>query len=631
MYNSFKELRGLDMINKSDYFYQESGNGLKIIAVNDRDTDTIYIPKSIDGKPVTSVLFDERSEYQGIKVLSISADLESLYLHNRTFSKLEKIVFEKDFDGTAEFVRDLVWLWAVKNVKAKTTIPEIVFKGTPSKFIVKQHFLLSKDEKKLIVALTRESFAVPKSVNTVCTKSVLPTYKKTSVISYHSGVTTIENNPFGLDRGHMSMIEFAAPQMNYVPLKTKNIGSGLIIDKNDYHVGRTIKTDTAHFVYEGSKLTIRTAAQNITDEALQEITNLRTVTEAVIENKDSPFEVKNGLLIYKKDTAVRAVRNPNNKNPIYLPDYIKRSFIAGVKPENKSEEEIKEESKGFENNKVEYVPCSADMFHSKEFAWKGPDIKVPLSNMFRLKSPVVMDKLEVKLSDLKIPPTRKKEPDYGFAIDNSCKYIKELVLPEGINDFAIAKNLDATSFALQKIVFPSTVIVANILPKLNQFKNLMLVVIKPEKKIQVKFGGLHYILANVKKKKYDSLFYTYSYSEISDPEHESPYSSGSYGGITYISQFKQEKLLHHGNGYYYLVEDEEGRFYRLLKTDFVETFEFPKEVNGIKVKYCDRCCLSNVKNDPLKNCVYVDKHYSDFKLEGLPAYVYKGEIKYMDE
>ena len=70
---------------------------------------------------------------------------------------------------------------------------------------------------------------------------------------------------------------------------------------------------------------------------------------------------------------------------------------------------------------------------------------------------------------------------------------------------------------------------------------------------------------------------------------------------------------------------------QLEKNHVVETFEFPKEVKGIKVKYCDRCCLSNVKNDPLKNCVYVDKHYSDFKLEGLSAYVYKGEIKYMDE
>ena len=618
------------MLNKFDYFYQEVNGGIKISAVNDKDTDTIYIPKAIDGKPVTSVYFDESSEYQGIKVLSISADLESLYLHSKTFSKLEKIVFEKDFDGTAEFVRDLISLWAVKNIKMKATIPEVVFKGTPSKFVVKQHLLLSKDEKKLIVALTRESFAVPKSVNTICTKAILPTYKKTSVITYHSGVTTFENNPFGLDRLHSSTVEYAVVQMNLVPLKTKSIGSGLIIDTSDYHVGSRVNTDGAYFVYDGSKLIIRTSAQNITDEALQEIANLSNVSEAVIENKDSPFEIKNWLLFYKKDTLVRAIRKPNNKNPIYIPDYVKKSFIVGVKPENKSDDELKEGSKEFESNKVEYVSSTADMFNSKEFAWKGPDIKVPLSNMFRLKNPVVMDKLEVKLSDLKIPTTRKKEPDYGFAIDNSCKYIKELVLPEGLNDFAIAKDIDGTSFALQKIVFPSTVTIANILPKLNQFKNLILVVIKPSKMIQVKFGSLHFIVANLKKKKYNGLFYTYSYSGI-DPEHESPFSSGSYGGITYISQFKPEKLLHHENGYYYLVEDEEGKSYRLLKTDFIETFEIPKEVNGIKVKYCDRCCLSNVKNDPLKDCIYIDKQYPSFKLEGLSAYVYKDEIKYMDE
>ena len=618
------------MLNKFDYFYQEVNGGIKISAVNDKGTDTIYIPKEIDGKPVTSVYFDERSEYQGIKVLSISADLESLYLHSKTFSKLEKIVFEKDFDGSAEFVRDLVSLWAVKNIKMKATIPEVVFKGTPSRFVVKQHLLLSKDEKKLIVALTRDSFDIPKSVNTICTKAILPTYKKTSIIAYHSGVTTLENNPFGLDRFHSSMMEYAVVQMNLVPLKTKNIGSGLIIDTSDYHVVNRVKTDGAHFVYDGSKLIIRTSAQNITDEALQEIANLRNVSEAVIENKDSPFEIKNWLLFYKKDTLVRAIRKPNNKNPIYIPDYVKKSFIAGVKPENKSDDELKEESKGFESNKVEYVPSTADMFNSKEFAWKGPDIKVPLSNMFRLKNPVVMDKLEVKLSDLKIPATRKKEPDYGFAIDNSCKYIKELILPEGLNDFAIAKNLDGTSFALQKIVFPSTVTVANILPKLNQFKNLMLVVIKPSKMIQVKFGSLHFIVANLKKKRYGGLFYTYSYSGI-DPEHESPFSSGSYGGITYVSQFKQEKLLHYGNGYYYLIENEEGKFYRFLKTDFVETFEVPKEINGIKVRYIDRCCLSNVRKDPFENLVVKYSEDWDFELKGLAAYVHTNKLEYLDE
>ena len=580
------------MINKCNYDYLEVGDGIQIIGFNDENTDTMYIPKEIDGETVNVVSFDERSEYQNIKVLSISADLKTFYLHSCTFFNLEKIIFEEDFDGTAEFVRNLVWLWAFKNIKKKMTIPEIIFKGKPTKFIVNQGILLSNDGKKMIAALTRESFMIPKSVNTICTNSIIPTFKKTSVIMFHSGITTIENDPFWYGEKYINSSHYLNPQKNYIPLNVENIGSGLIL-KMDYSAGSKTKNDKAHFVYNGERLIIRTGAQNITEEGLLEIVNLSTVTEVVIENENSCFSVENGLLFYKNDTLVRAIRKRNNNNTIYIPEHVKKSYIDGVRAENKTESILQEESDEFISNNVEFVTAVAGMFNCKDYP-KTPDIKVPLTNMFRLKNPVAIEKLEVQLSDLKIPPTRKAIPDYGFAIDESCRYIKELILPEGLTDFAIAKNLDGTSFSLRKIVFPSTISLPNILPKLNQFKNLMLVVIKPDKKIQVKFGGLHYIVANVKKKKFDGLFYTYSYSGIY-PE-ENPYSRGSYGGITYVSHFKEENLLYYGNGYYYLGEDEKGKFYTLLKTDFVDTFEIPGEINGIEVREMADCCLSNVKN-----------------------------------
>ena len=580
------------MINKCNYDYLEVGDGIQIIGFNDETTDTLYIPKEIDGETVNVVSFDERSEYQNIKVLSISADLKTFYLHSCTFFNLEKIIFEEDFDGTAEFVRNLVWLWAFKNIKKKMTIPEILFKGKPTKFIVNQGILLSNDGKKMIAALTRESFMIPKSVNTICTNSIIPTFKKTSVIMFHSGITTIENDPFWYGEKYINSSHYLNPQKNYIPLNVENIGSGLIL-KMDYSAGSKTKNDKAHFVYNGERLIIRTGAQNITEEGLLEIVNLWTVTEVVIENENSCFSVENGLLFYKNDTLVRAIRKRNNNNTIYIPEHVKKSYIDGVRAENKTESILQEESDEFISNNVEFVTAVAGMFNCKDYP-KTPDIKVPLTNMFRLKNPVAIEKLEVQLSDLKIPPTRKAIPDYGFAIDESCRYIKELILPEGLTDFAIAKNLDGTSFALRKIVFPSTISLPNILPKLNQFKNLMLVVIKPDKKIQVKFGGLHYIVANVKKKKFDGLFYTYSYSGIY-PE-ENPYSRGSYGGITYVSHFKEENLLYYGNGYYYLGEDEKGKFYTLLKTDFVDTFVIPGEINGIEVREMADCCLSNVKN-----------------------------------
>lgn len=634
----FIEFRGLRMLNKFDYFYKEVNGGIKITAVNDKGTDTIYIPKEIDGVPVTSVYFDERSEYQGIKVLSISADLESLYLHSKTFSKLEKIVFEKDFDGSAEFVRDLLSLWAVKNIKMKATIPEVVFKGTPNKFVVKQHLLLSNDEKKLIVALTRDSFIVPNSVNTICTKAILPTYKKTSIITYHSGITTIEDNPFGLDEFHSSVMEYAIVQMNQVPLKIKNIGSGLIIFSNDYHSGTKVKADGAHFFFDGSKLIIRTSAENITDEALKEIANIKNVSEVIIESKNSPFEIKDSLLLYKKNTLVCAIRKPNNKNPVYIPDYVKKTYVIGVKPENKSDDELKQESKGFVSNKIE-LACLSEFVQNKSVVERVPGYAnrfrviqpakriAPLNELFKLKNPVVIDKLILKESDFPLPKGRKK---YGFVLDDCCKYVKEIVLPEGLTSFDIEPNIDGTSYSLERITFPSTISVGNILPKLNQFKKLMIVSIKPSKMIQVKFGALNFIVANLKRKSYNSLFYTYSYSDI-DSRYESPFSSGSYGGITYISLFKQEKLLHHENGYYYLVENEDGKFYRLLKTDFVDTFDVPKEINGIKVRYLDKNCLSNVKKDPFADLKVKYSKDWDLELEGLRAYAHINGLEFLDE
>ena len=248
-------------------------------------------------------------------------------------------------------------------------------------------------------------------------------------------------------------------------------------------------------------------------------------------------------------------------------------------------------------------------------------------NTSRLKNPIKLDKLEIKLKDLPAPNTRKKVPDYGFVLSNECKNIKEIILPEGLTSFEIASNVKGSEFDLEKISFPSTLSVTNILPDLRQFTKLMLVLIKPAKKIQVKFGGCHFIVGNVKKKMKDSLFYTYS----GGYEYGSPYSSGTYGGITYVSLFKQDKLLHYNNGYYYLVENEQGKFYRFLKTDFVDTFDIPKEINGIRVKYIDKSCLSNVKKDPLEKVTAKYGGGWDIELQGLAAYIRINDLEYLDE
>lgn len=251
-----------------------------------------------------------------------------------------------------------------------------------------------------------------------------------------------------------------------------------------------------------------------------------------------------------------------------------------------------------------------------------------IENPFRLKEALSIDRLEFSIKDLPSKPSRKKIPDYGFVLTKECKNIKEIVIPEGITGFEIAQDVDFDTFLMKSISFPSSLSVTNILPRLNAFKNLMLVLIKPAKKIQTKFSKSHFIVANVKKKMKDSLFYTYSYAE-GRGEYDSPFCYGTYGGITYVSHFKKENLLHHEKGYYYLVENEQGKAYRLLKTDFVDTFKLPTEINGIPVKYLDRNCFSNCKNDPAEKEVVILGQ--DWEIDGIFAYAKKRNLELIEE
>lgn len=596
----------------NEYEYIRNGTVITIYDINTNDTDTVHIPKIIDGYPVKTVDFshprswkkygDNHPEFKHVKTLIISANLETFYIHTRTFYNLEKIIFEKDFDGDAETVKKIIRMWAFKNKASSSRLPSITFMGN-TKFIYQDNLLISED--KLLLAVTRESFTIPNNVSVIGTESILPTFKKTSIINYHQNITTIEDNPFGLNSLITKQAENFIPHINSIPATIKNIGSNLMVDSG-WHV--KAKAEHAPFVINGSKLIIRTQAENVSEEALKELSKLQ-LSEVIIENENSPFEIKNRFLIYKENTLVCPIRKVGSKAPIYIPEYVTKSFIEGIRPEYKNESELSNESEQFKSNEVEFISLK----EKKAFYRTVDEIKIPFTNVFVLKNVVAKDKIEISLKDLKIPPTRKKEPDYGILIDNSFKYVKELIIPEGVMHLNFDKMIDGTSFALSKLVLPSTLSLTNLLPKLNQFKKLMLVVIKPTKKIQVKFNYVHFIIANLKKKQERDLFYSYSYSNTPFPEYESPYSNVTFG-YSYISQFKENRLIHYKNGYYYLREEDNVKTYTLIKTDFVDSFEIEKEIDGIKVAYISDNCLDNVKN---KNDVdtrnFEDYEFAHFK------------------
>lgn len=217
-------------------------------------------------------------------------------------------------------------------------------------------------------------------------------------------------------------------------------------------------------------------------------------------------------------------------------------------------------------------------------------------NCYRLEEKLNIDKLEVNVKDMPQTTSRKKVPDYGFVLTKECEDIKEMVLGEGLTTFDISDNVDFNKFKLERITFPSTISLTNILLRLNLFKKLMFVFIKPSKRIQVKFSNLHYIIANLKKKQSADLFFTYN-------------GDCTYGGITYISHFKEEKLEHFQDGYYYLVEGDEGEGYCLFKTDFVDDFKMVKEIKGKPVKYVSHYAFSNCKKHPAMKYTFKSMDY----------------------
>lgn len=555
------------------------------------------IPDEIDGKPVTAFYPIDEAPRSNITSVIVGNNLKTFYVHTVQFSKIDSVTFKNGYKNGPECVRNIVSMIVEKNMKSRMTLPLLKLENY-TEGVFQNDLLLSKDKKKLVLAYTRESFSVPSGVEVIGTRSILKTFKKTSVVTYPKTVTTFEDYPFVCKSD-----EFYA--FNSIPSSVTNIGAGIICSSVNGKFATENDKDKSPIVkYSKNGKTILYLNGNIktvTQTGLQEISRM-TYDNTVISKENGAFSILNDLIIYNKDTFVGSVNVPMANlivvpkeitKTVFKPHFGYRKFKSIVYECENDKQEIKDTKpkKAEEKSKASFICVDA------------------LNNIHALSS---FDGDVLKLTPKDFPyKGRSKTPHYGFILNSACNNLRELIIPEGFDYFEIG-NIDPKECKLEVLGLPSTISVTNLLPKLNRFKNLILVMIAPSKKVQVKFKYTHYIVANCKKKKKNSLFYTYSYADCNS-EFDSPYCAGTDAGITYISGFKRDKFVKLNGGYYYLIEVDGEKAYRLLKTDFVEEFDYPDEINGIPVKYFDPNWDSNaqhVKRKPEDE--YMNKYGSCF-------------------
>lgn len=557
------------MNGKIGYEYKQGDGGIIITGLKEIGSD-IFIPHDWDGQKVVGFKLASDQPLPTTS-LTIDAELTEYYTHSKQLPKLAKITFGPHSGGKIELIRKVIDNWIYKNRNCKATLPELIIEAKPIDYIVKnQVFYLSPDGKTLLLAYTRESIDIPYGITTIGSHAIVSTYKKTSTIKYPKSVIKLEDNAID-----MSMEDYYA--YNGLPSSVKEIGRGLLLCSS--FSPKICETANIPFKYEYPNLYINGTYETVSDEALKELSRYQP-SFIYVDPNSKCFEFKDGLLIYKKDTAVCAVKKKKN-DIVIVPSYIKTSFLNGTRSSvfgNRSVVEQSKETAKEKSDKPEFAPIG--------------------NGCYRLSNEINLEKLVIKPDMMPMPKSRKKVPDCGFALTDECKDLKELELSEGVTSLELSAGVDLSSFKIEILILPSTVTVSRVLPELRRMKSLMLLVIKPIKKIQQKYNdpGYHFIIANAKKKMSSSLFYSYS-SYNADWQGDSMYASGPNGGLSYISHFKREKYLHYQSGHYYLVEDEDGsKHYWLVKTDFVDNFVVPSSINGIDVKYQDRFAFSNCKS-----------------------------------
>jgi len=510
-------------------------DGIEYIVLKDikPKKNIIEIPDEIEGKPVFYANISQRDDIEGKELIMGRNIMSTAYMQyvGRNLSKL--IIPDNSITPIKELLSPI-----------REFLSESMFKDNliinDKRIIIENGFVLSNDRTKLYYVYPKDEVFIPNEVEEIY-KEAFQLLKKRAKIHCPSSlkVYSVYADP---------RFDFNDKKIYDVPVDNLEVISAGIVKYIDNTIGinvREIENDAA--VYLSDK-------------------------DIICRSKNFVYQDGCVLSLDKKELVVCCIK-PSAKT-IILPSYITSIYKKALDDKytyfvQESQKDLYKELKEKEY-KVKTIKVSTEKISTKlEFEVKN--------NRCRIVNNIKADRVEVDLS--LFDSTSKKK----FFINDCCLKIKELVIPEGIDEVTISNSVFvAENPELEIIHLPSTVKLQSLFASLSNLNSLMLVIVNPNTKIKAVHQKLPFIIGcinDLKMRKYVS-------NELWYNDYDRPVE------ITYINNFDRSQLIITDNAYYY-KHAKNGC--KLLKIKPADSFVCPKKVGDIKVLSIAPYAFTNLK------------------------------------
>ena len=521
-------------------------------------SSVLELPDEINGIPVCiATLYREIDKSQIGKII-----LGNNIICIRSFTKfllgLNDVEIKPDYNGNRESLINILSQF----VNYSTN--EVSIKLNYNKdlnFI--NNCILSKNGKELFLICSKNKAIIPDTVEIITSTAFILKFKTSGTVKWPASLKIIQDLNIK-DNDFLKIISNNPLNNNLEVLSSSTI---LLAINNDHLIIPKKITDiTPMAIYKHNSFSKVIVNENfsVVDDMLlnkdktiiysyfgKNKRNTLTIPKTVIEIRNTAFSYRNDI-----------------KNIILESNHEKLiGYFEGIAKYSKIKIIVKPQEN--QNNNLEF---------SAEVKYVKNKNKVAIANSIKL------DKLIVDINEF--PDTEKKI----FVITKECANIKELIIPEGVTEIKIDPLCFTVTFNTEIIELPSTCKFMQLLNQFSDFKNLMMLVVNPEKKPRWTVHKVPFIIACKSNASMPKGVQDYDYYG---------YGSGIYNvlnEITYIKNYDSSRLITTNEAYYYIYKLSKKEL-GLLKVKGIDEFSNPKTIGQYKVTKEYDYCYSKYKQE----------------------------------
>lgn len=551
-------------------------DGKKVIKLENVFTTNpcLIIPDEIKNIPVISIKLDDSMDKEGLVSIKMGNNVQEIISFTKHVKNLITIELKKDFKNF-----DLLPTLNQLGTQYSKLFTKISIDPNNPYLTETNGCITSKDKKIVYLIYSNGNVTLPKEAEVLESHSIPKIFSADTVITWPTNLKEVKD--FAFD---------CSPSVFYTrnrfPLTLEKIGNQCIPEGKEY-------SDNVAYI-EHDTLYISDKVNSISNRALGGIYCRYFKPNNNFLNNSKLIVSKDGKTLYralfsKKDNALKIPESIENLKPgCFENNFIKKKvlFVSDRKLIGKIKESypditVIEKSKESESeNYIDSTSIEKDRQTVPKYLLNRTSLK--------LAEEIYCDKLEIDINAFKETKTKT------FVINNECRNIKELIIPEGVTNIELDPECFDNRFKLEILNIPSTCKFNLLLNELANMQNLMLVIINPKAKPKWDFHKLPYILAcngDFKMKKcYDPNIYAsyYGYGSLNQEI--------IFNEITYINKFDRNKLVITDDAYYY---QSRKKGFTLMKIRPIDNYVLPSKVDSLTVIDCDEYYNTKYKGKDL--------------------------------